>query len=116
MHTALPIRLRPSEKPFRRPQPHVRPLSDIHCCITGIRLQPCFQTASDTGIPPCYTPSTHTKKPTYLSIDWTSENYDLLDSEGWLDTQSVQPKFNLKAGKTPAALNRATTSFSIGAI
>ena len=56
------------------------------------------------------------KKTDILSIDWTSENYDLLDQEGWLDTQSVQLKFNLKAGKTPAALNRATTSFSIWAI
>ena len=54
------------------------------------------------------------QKTDILSIDWTSENYDLLDSEGWLDTQSVQLKFNLKAGKTLAALNRYDIIFHLG--
>ena len=54
------------------------------------------------------------QKTDILSIDWTSENYALLDSEGWLDTQSVQLKFNLKAGKTPAALNRYDIIFHLG--
>ena len=54
------------------------------------------------------------KKTDILSIDWTSENYDLLDQEGWLDTQSVQLKFNLKAGKTPAALSRYDIIFHLG--
>ena len=54
------------------------------------------------------------KKTDILSIDWTSENYDLLDQEGWLDAQSVQLKFNLKAGKNPAALSRYDIIFHLG--
>jgi len=54
------------------------------------------------------------KKTDILSIDWTSENYDLLDSEGWLDTQSVQLKFNLKAGKTPRRAQPLRHHFPFG--
>ena len=54
------------------------------------------------------------KKTDILRIDWTSENYALLDQEGWLDTQSVQLKFHLKTGKTLAALNRYDIIFHLG--
>lgn len=49
-----------------------------------------------------------------MRIDWTSENYALLDQEGWLGTQSVQLKFHLKTGKTPVALSRYDIIFHLG--